>query len=253
MEVLLIVIFGIAGAAFGSFINVCIDRLPAGKSLLYPPSHCDGCQKKLSALELIPVFSYIILRGRCRSCGAKIPLSVLMVELGCGGWTAFLLWYKGLNAEFGVIAFFSLIFVLIGMLDLKHKLVYGIVVFPAIAIALLVDAFVMPRGIINSLEGAGLGAFIIFLPFIVTRGGGMGFGDVEIAILIGLVTGFAEVFVAIMGGIVMGGVVAIVLLATRLKGRKDFIPFGPFLSLAAIITMVWGNSLLHWWLNLFIP
>jgi leader peptidase (prepilin peptidase)/N-methyltransferase len=251
MEIYLTVIFGLMGACFGSFINVLIDRIPAEKSIISPPSHCDACHRRLSGLDLVPVFSYIVLRGRCRYCGAKIPVNVLLVELGCGLWTAFLFWSRGLTAEFAAITFFSYVFIVIGMIDLKHKLVFSGVVYPAIGVALLLNAFVMERGIINSLEGAGVGAVIILLPFLLTRGAGMGFGDVEIAVLIGLVTGFAEVMVPIVGGIVLGGVTAILLLVTRIKGRKDVIPFGPFLSFAAIIAMVWGPDIFHWWMGIF--
>src|SRR5512137_5811 len=107
MEIYLTVLFGIIGACIGSFLNVCIDRLPENKSLLGPPSHCDGCQRKLSVLDLIPIFSYLFLRGRCRTCGAKIPIRVFLVELGCGLLTAFLFWYKGLTLDFAFIAFYS--------------------------------------------------------------------------------------------------------------------------------------------------
>ncbi len=245
------VVFGLMGACFGSFLNVLIDRIPAEKSIISPPSHCDACQRRLTGLDLVPVFSYIFLGGRCRSCGAKIPIAVLLVELGCGLWTAFLFWHYGLTAEFAAATFFSYVFIVIGMIDLKHQEVYSSVVYPAIGVALLVDAFVMDRGIINSLEGAGVGAFIILLPFLITRGAGMGFGDVEIAVLIGLVTGFAEVMVPIVGGIVLGGVAAILLLVFRIKGRKDAIPFGPFLSFAAIVAMVWGPDIFHWWMGIF--
>jgi leader peptidase (prepilin peptidase) / N-methyltransferase len=251
MEIYLIVIVGILGAAIGSFINVCVDRIPAEKSLLAPPSHCDGCQRRLRAWELVPVFSYIFLRGRCQKCGAKIPIQVLLVELGCGLWTAFLMWDKGLTSDFAIAAFFSWVFILIGLLDFKTKLVYGVIVFPAIAIALILAAFVMPHGIINALEGAGLGAAIILIPFLVTRGGGMGFGDVEIALLMGVIAGFYDVVVPILLGIVLGGIAAIILLAFKIRGRKDAIPFGPFLSVGAIVSMVWGAQILHWWLGLF--
>lgn len=239
------------GAAIGSFINVCVDRIPAGKSLTGPPSHCDSCQRKLSILDLFPVFSYIFLRGRCRYCGARIPIQVLLVELGCGLWTALVFWQKGLSSDFAVIAFFSLVFILIGLLDLKTRLVYGVIIWPAIGLALLAAAFVMPQGILNSLGGAALAAGILLIPFLVTRGQGMGFGDIEIALLIGLLAGFYESVVPILLGIILGGIVAIILVAFRLKGRKDAIPFGPFLSIGAIISMMWGVPMLNWWLSLF--
>jgi leader peptidase (prepilin peptidase) / N-methyltransferase len=251
METYLTVIFGILGAAIGSFLSVCADRIPSGKSLISPPSHCDACGHRLSYLDLFPVISYAILRGRCRYCRAKIPLQALLVELGCGLWIALVFWEKGLSVDFGVVAFFSLVFVLIGLLDLKTRLVYRIVIWPAFGIALILSAFVLPQGILNSLEGAALGGGIILIPFLVTRGGGMGFGDVEIALLIGLLAGFYAVVVPIMLGIIMGGIVAIILLVFHLKGRKDSIPFGPFLSLGAMISMLWGMEILKWWLNLF--
>ncbi len=251
MEIYLTVIFGMLGAAIGSFLNVCVDRIPAGRSLTGPPSHCDACQRRLNFLDLFPIFSYIFLRGRCRYCGARIPLQVLLVELGCGLWTALVFWEKGLSVDFAVITFFSWVFILIALIDLKTKLVYGVIIWPAIGIALLAAAFVLPQGIVNSLEGAGLGAGIILIPFLVTRGRGMGFGDVEIALLMGLVAGFWGVLVPILLGIILGGVMAIILLAFRIKGRKDAIPFGPFLSIAAIISMLWGVQILKWWLNLF--
>jgi leader peptidase (prepilin peptidase) / N-methyltransferase len=251
MEVVLAVIFGFIGAALGSFFNVIVDRLPADKSIVSPPSHCDACQRRLTVLDLIPVFSYIALRGRCRGCGAKIPLRVFLVELGCGLYLALLVWFKGTGTEFGLIAFFSFVLILIGLIDLQSQLVIPSIVYPCIAIALILDAFLAQRGIVNSLEGAGVGAAIILVPALVTRGGGMGFGDVEIAVFIGLATGFAEVIVGILGGIILGGVVAILLLVTRIKKRKDAIPFGPFLSVAAIVTLLWGSNILHWYLRIF--
>jgi leader peptidase (prepilin peptidase)/N-methyltransferase len=251
MEILLAVIFGFIGASLGSFFNVCVDRLPADKSIINPPSHCDSCQRRLTLLDNIPIFSYVVLRGRCRTCGARIPLRVFLVELGCGLYLALLVWFKGAGTEFALIAFFSFVLILIGLIDLESQLVLPAVVYPAMAVALILDAFVAQRGILNSLEGAGVGAAIILVPALVTQGGGMGFGDVEIAAFIGLATGFAEVIVGILGGIILGGVVAVLLLATRLKKRKDAIPFGPFLSLAAIAGLLWGPSILHWYLRIF--
>jgi leader peptidase (prepilin peptidase) / N-methyltransferase len=261
MEIYLTVVFGIIGAAIGSFLNVCVDRLPANKSLVSPPSHCDGCGKRLSALELIPIFSYIVLRGRCRKCHTKIPLRVLWVELGTGLLTAFLFWYEGMTLDFAFIAFYSYIFIVIGLIDLKHQLILGIVIFPAILAALIIAPFfikshmmhesIIDHGIVNALIGAGAGAGFILVPYLVTRGRGMGFGDVELAVLIGLATGFGEVFVAILGGVILGGLVAIALLVFRIKKRKEAIPFGPFLSLATIITLIWGTTILNWYVGIF--
>jgi leader peptidase (prepilin peptidase) / N-methyltransferase len=251
MEIYLTVIFGLLGAALGSFINVCVDRLPVDKSIIKPPSHCDACQRLLAPLDLIPIASYIVLRGRCRECGAKIPIRVFLVELGCGAFLALLFWFKGPTAEFALISVFSFVLILVALIDLQHQVVLPLIVYPAIGIALILDAFFTQRGIINSLMGAGVGAGIILVPALITRGNGMGYGDVEIAAFIGLATGFGEVVVGILGGIILGAALAIVLIVTRLKKRKDAIPFGPFLSLGAIIAMLWGSSILKWYLGIF--
>ncbi len=259
MTLYLAIIFGMLGASIGSFINVCVDRLPAGKSLNYPPSHCDSCQRRLLALDLVPVFSYIFLRGRCRYCGAKIPLRVLWVELGCGLFLGLLFWFKGLTLEFVVIAFYSFIFIVIGLIDLQTKLILNKIVYPCLVLVLILDA-VLPylsptaashRNLMNSLVGAGVGFIVLLIPVLVTMGRGMGFGDVKMAALIGLTTGFGEVLVAVLGGIILGGVVAVLLLAFRIKKRKEAIPFGPFLSIAAIVTLIWGTSILHWYLGIY--
>ena len=270
MEIYSIIIFGLLGAAIGSFLNVCADRLPTGQSLMAPASHCDACQRRLTFLDLFPVFSYIFLRGRCRFCGAKIPLRVLWVELGCALFTAFLFWYicihnKGLFLEFAVIAFYSYIYIAIALIDLKHQLILNKIVYPSLIVALVIAPFFVKGGnlaagqfhfgdssigILSALIGAGVGFAFLLIPAIVSRGG-MGFGDVKMAAFIGLTTGFPGVLVAVLGGIIMGGLAAILLLAFRIKKRKEAIPFGPFLSLASIITLIWGSGILNWYLAIY--
>jgi leader peptidase (prepilin peptidase)/N-methyltransferase len=257
MEIYLTVIFGILGAVIGSFLNVCIDRLPENKSLLGPPSHCDKCQRKLSILDLIPVFSYLFLRGCCRSCGAKIPFRVFLVELGCGLLTSFIFWFKGLSLDFAFISFYSYIFIVIGIIDLRTQLILNKIVYPTLVAGLIIAPFFIKGGDgfwghwINALIGAGVGFGFLLIPVLVTLGRGMGLGDVKLAALIGLATGFGEVLVAILGGIILGGIVAVILLAFRIKKRKEAIPFGPFLSLATIVTLLWGTNILNWYIALF--
>jgi leader peptidase (prepilin peptidase) / N-methyltransferase len=260
MEIYLTVILAIMGAAFGSFVNVVVDRLPEGRSLLTPPSHCDACHRRLSALDLVPIFSYLFLRGRCRYCGASIPVQVLLVELGCAVWTAFLFWHIGLSWDLAIIIMYSYLYIAIALIDLRHQLILNKMVFPMLLVALAISPFfiknelphpnIVSWGAVNALIGAAVGFVILLLPALISRGG-MGFGDVKMAALIGLTTGFPEVLVAILGGIILGGLVAIVLLVFKIKKRKEVIPFGPFLSLASIITLVWGNQIFDAWMGLF--
>jgi len=267
MEVTLTFIFALLGIAIGSFLNVCIDRLPAGKSLIRPPSYCDACNQRISTRDLIPVFSYLWLRGRCRYCQVRIPQRVFWVELGSGLLFAFLYyyWYRhyGLNvAEFAVIAFYCCLFIVIGIIDLEHKIILNKMVYPAAVAALVISAF-LPQsgllnlpwpdalsGIVNSIIGGAIGFLILFIPAIINPRG-MGWGDVKMAGLIGLVTGSKLVFAALFLGIIVGGLIAASLLLLKVKKRKELIPFGPFLSLATIATLLWGGDILNWYLALF--
>ena len=264
MEALFIIAFALLGLAVGSFLNVCIDRLPRGESILSPPSHCEACHHKLGAKDLIPIFSYLWLKGRCRYCQAPIPRRLLWVELATGTMFAFLYWwYVVLNPElgiiaFGVMAFYACLFLIIFVVDMEHGIILNKVVYHGMAVALLIAVF-LPQppwitqlwvtGITNFVLGGGIG-FVLFLLIAIISRGGMGWGDVKLAALIGLATGFPLVLVALIAGAILGGLVAIPLLVSKKKGRKEAIPYGPFLSLAAMVTLLWGQEILGWYLGL---
>ncbi|MFH1003622.1 MAG: prepilin peptidase, partial [Chloroflexota bacterium] len=168
METLLTVISGLLGAAVGSFLNVCIDRLPAGKSLAYPPSHCDACQRRLTPLDLIPVVSYLWLRRRCRYCRAPIPRRVLWVELGTGLLFAFIYRQLGLSTQLAVTMFYSALFIVLGVIDLEQKLLLNKIIYPAAGIALIIDGF-LPHspGIVSGLIGGGIGFTLLLIPALI--------------------------------------------------------------------------------------
>ncbi len=254
---MLTVIFALFGTAIGSFLNVCIDRLPRGKSLVYPPSHCDACQHPLAPQDLIPMISYLWLRGRCRYCRAPIPRRPLWVEIGNGLLFAFLYWHYGLSVELAVTILYCGIFVVIMFIDLVHKLIPNKIVYPAAVAALvinlpIVNVFLHQPGIRDALIGGAIGFAFLLIPALINPAG-MGFGDVKMAALIGLATGFPVVLVALVMGVVRGGLVAVLLLLFRIKTRKETIPFGPFLSLATIASLLWGNQILNWYLALYQP
>jgi len=250
MEVILAVVFAVLGVAIGSFLNVCIDRLPAGRSLVYPPSHCDTCQHRLSLKDLIPVFSYLWLRGRCRYCRAPVPKRLLWLEIGTGLLFAFLYWHYGLSAELAVSAFYCCLFIVLRVIDLEHKLILNKIVYPAIVAALIIDVFLPQPGIAYGAIGGAIGFIFLLIPALINPRG-MGWGDVKMAALIGLVTGFPLVFAALLMGVIIGGLVAGTLLLLKIKKRKESIPFGPFLSLATIAALLWGSDILNWYLGLF--
>ena len=257
MEALFIFVFALLGFAVGSFLNVCLDRLPRDESILNPPSHCQACHHRLAAKDLIPVFSYLWLRGRCRYCQVSIPKRLLWVELATAGMFAFLYGSYGLTPKLGVMAFYTCLFIIILVSDLEHGLILNKVVYPGMAAALLFALF-LPQpwitqlkfhGIANFVVGGSTG-FVLFLLIAIISRGGMGWGDVKLAALIGLATGFPLVLVTLIMGAIMGGLVAVALLIAKKKGRKEAIPFGPFLSLATLVTLLWGSGILNWYLRL---
>ena len=148
MEIFLIAVFALLGTAIGSFLNVCIDRLPHKKSIFYPPSHCDACHHPLSAKDLIPVFSYLWLRRRCRYCNAPIPSRTFWVEVGGGFLFALLYWHYGLSAELAAAAFYGSLFVVIMVIDIEHRLILNRIVYPATVVALIIVFFQPQPGIL---------------------------------------------------------------------------------------------------------
>lgn len=255
MEVFYIIGFTILGMALGSFFNVCIDRLPREESVLNPPSYCEACHHRLGAKDLIPIFSYLWLKGRCRYCHKPIPRRLFVVELATAAIFPLLYLGYGLTSEFGVIAFYVCLFLIVFVIDVERRLILNRVVYPGMALALLI-AGVTPQqwllewwrlGIISSLVGGGIG-FVIFLLIAIISRGGVGWGDVKLCALIGLAVGFPLVFIALLIGIVLGGVVALALLVSKRRGRREAIPFGPFLSLGAVITLIWWGELLGYFL-----
>ena len=254
MEGVLIAIFALLGMLVASFLNVCIDRLPGGQSLLFPGSRCPSCHHRLAVRDLVPVFSYLQLRGRCRYCRTPIPRRVLWVEIGTGVLFAGLFWLYGLSIELAVAAFFSSLFIVLMVIDLEHRLILNRVVYPAMAVALLTSAFLSQSEIVPNIKysaiGGGIGLVLFLLIVLISRGG-MGWGDVKMAALIGLITGFPLVFVALFLAVVLGGLAAVILLLLKVKKRKEGIPFAPFLSIAAIVTLLWGGSILNWYLGMF--
>lgn len=247
--------FGVLGACIGSFLNVVVDRLPNKKSLLRPPSACDSCGRRLSAPDMVPVFSYILLKGRCRSCGAHIPLRVLLVELVTG--IIFTLFYLqlGLTFELAVALIYSSIFIAIFIIDLERGIIPNLIVYPAAVLGLGMSFFRTDIDFVSALIGGAVGLVFLLLPLLVSeivfKIHGMGPGDVKMAALIGITTGFPLVFIAILGAIFLGALVGVFLLLAKKRGRKDAIPFGTFLSIFTIITLAWGQQILNWYLQLY--
>jgi len=258
MDIILAIIIGLLGLAIGSFLNVCIDRLPANEKLSYPPSHCGACQHPLHPIDLIPVISYLLLRGKCRYCGAGIPQRILWVELTSALMFATLFWFNGLTVHFAVLAFYYCVLTVIFVIDMERQLILNKIVYPVAIISLLISVLTyedgMVAGLVQSLIGMGVGVVIILLVVVLgsllLRMEAMGMGDVKMAGLMGLMLLWQNFLVALMLAIVGAGLLAIALLIFKRKGRKDAIAFGPFLAVGTFVALLWGTNILDWYLAL---
>lgn len=251
------------GASIGSFLNVAADRLPRGQSLLSPPSHCPACGRRLTPLELVPVLSYIALRGRCYRCRSSIPLRIPVVELTAGLLALYLWRASALSPASLVLMLYVSLFLLLAVIDLEHGIIPDALVYPALGLSLLLAPWWQDLGLgreflgnagrgqllLGSLVGGAIGSgFFGLVVAIYPRG--MGLGDVKMAGLIGLAGGVPGILVALMVSIVSGGLVAALLLGSGLRRRGQSMPFGPFLALGGVAGLLWGDGLWHWYLGL---
>lgn len=235
-------VFALTGLSVGSFLNVCIDRLPLRQSIISPPSHCPSCHRKIAASDLVPLFSYLRLRGRCRYCGVHIPSRVPVVEFLTGLIFALLYWKFGLSTELAMSLVYTGLLLTVFFIDLEHQLILNKVIYPSIVIAFAFSFFWPDLEVVDALIGGAIGFGLILLIVIIFPSG-MGEGDAKLALMMGLMTGYPNIFIALYIAIIAGGLMAAFLLLSRLKKRGEAIPFGPFLATAVMITLLYGEEI----------
>lgn len=233
--------FALLGLVVGSFLTVVVHRVPREESVVAPRSRCPSCGAEIRAIDNIPLVSYLLLRGRCRHCGRRISPAYPLIELGTAGlFAATALSFEDTWTA-GILAPFLALMLALGIIDARHRIVPNRVTYPAVALFTLsiVVASLLGGGVapVDGLLGLLLYAAPLFLiALAVPRG--MGMGDVKLAALIGLVlgaVGLRYVAVAAALGIVGGGVGALAAMAVLRLGRKEHIPFGPFLAAGAVV------------------
>lgn len=251
----------IFGLLIGSFLNVCIYRMPREESVVVAPSHCTGCGTRIKPYDLIPVLSFIILRGKCRSCGAKVSWRYPLIELLTGAVFCVLLYFFGLTADFAAMIFMMSILIATFFIDLEHQIIPDELVIAGLvggAILFVYNIFYPvsyfgDRHWWNPLLGMVLGAGIVTLIIIIGAKfygeDAMGGGDMKIFAPIGLFLGWKMTLIALFLSIVLGGVISGLLLLFKIRKGKDPIPFGPFIVLGTFITMLWGWDILLWYLS----
>lgn len=195
------------------------------------------------------MISYVVLRGRCRKCGIHIPIRILMVEALTGSIFGYIGFKYGFTMEGITLAAYSCILIIVFFIDLEKMLVLNVVVLPTTAFALVFSIFLPDVGILSAIYGTLVATGIMLLVYLISRGG-MGEGDVKLAMFIGAANGFPLVLAGLFIAIVGSGVLATFLLVTKLKRRRDAIPFGPFLATGALITMFWGQQIVDIYLDM---
>lgn len=240
-------------ALLGSFLNVCISRLPRGESIVSPPSHCPRCRTAIRCYDNIPLVSFAILGGRCRACREPISWRYPLVEALAVLVGLLVLWRLGSTWD-GLRAFvLSLLLIAVAFTDLETLLIPNRITLPGIVAGLLLRLYPSPREVMDGLWGGLVAGGIFYLimwvsPMVFGREG-MGFGDVKLAAMMGAFLGLSVGLVAVFLGVVAGGVTAIVLLLSGLRRLGEYLPFGTFLALGGVLAALWGRPLLAWYLG----
>lgn len=249
------ILISLYGLLIGSFLNVCIYRIPREESIAFPPSHCPNCGTSLKWYNLVPVFSFIVQRGKCGYCGEKISPQYPIVEL-LNAISYLIIYTKfGLSLEFFFYAIIFSLLIVVTFIDLKEMIIPDILIILILVISviykiLLYILYSKSPDLLNSIGGLVLSSLLFILIIIVSKGG-MGGGDVTLIGALGFILGIKRIFLTIFLSFILGAIISIFLLITKIKGRKDPIPFGPFIILGFFIVIFWGEQLLAWYMNLF--
>ncbi len=247
------------GAVIGSFLNALLWRLRTGESVAKGRSYCPCCHHTLAARDLVPIFSYLFLGGKCRYCRKGIHPSYVMVELAVGVlFTVFAVRafaepvlsdaaLAGLLRDWYAAAVLTVVFVF----DLRYMIIPRSVTLPATVI-LAAASFLLGTGLITIALGLAVGAGFFFLQHLVSKGRWIGGGDINLGGLMGVLLGWPHILVAFFMAYVTGAIVGVVLLAGKRVAWKGQLPFGTFLSAATIVTMLWGEKILTWYFHLIV-
>jgi leader peptidase (prepilin peptidase)/N-methyltransferase len=248
------VLLFVLGGCIGSFLNVCIVRIPEKLSIIKPPSHCPRCKKPIAFYDNIPLLSYIILAGRCRNCKLPIPFRYFVVELLTAvALPVLFLWY-GLSLPLALSFVFCAALIVITFIDLQLQIIPDVISLPGIPLCFLCS-FVVPwttplESGIGILVGGGVLYGVAAGYYFLKKKEGMGGGDIKLLAMIGAFLGWKGALVALVVGAFAGSIIGVTVMLLKGKDMKYAIPFGPFLSFGALCSLLYGAELLHWYLRL---
>ena len=246
---ILIIVF-IYGLVIGSFLNVCIYRLPAGESIVSPPSHCSSCNKRLTALELIPVLSYLLQGGKCRSCRIRISPRYPLIELAVGLLFLFTFSLLGSNLNAVFVALLASLLLAIAIIDTEHYIIPNSLNLAIFILGILYNLFSAEisflNGILSTLAVAG---FFLFLGGVLFKGK-LGGGDVKLSAALAMWLGFPDIALMVFLASLSGLIFTLIGLVLKRREKSDPVPFGPFLALGALITIFWGQMIWAWYFGI---
>ena len=254
MQLFIYTIIITLGLLIGSFLNVCIYRIPKDESIAFPPSHCFNCGKNLRPLDLIPVVSYVFLRGKCGNCKTHISMQYPIIEITNSLVYLLLFMHFGLTLSFGFYAILSSILIVITIIDYYHKIIpdrLNLMILIMGVVFKLTTLFVLKGEgeLIGSLLGFLIGGGIFLLIALATNGA-MGGGDIKIMAALGVWFGVKGILLITLLSFIIGAIVSVVLLITKVKSRKDEIPFGPFICIATFLAMLYTDEIIDIYFNL---
>lgn len=248
-----VVLIFILGLIVGSFSNVCIYRIPRNESIIYPASHCPKCRSNISPKDNIPLFSYILLKGRCRNCKSKISIQYPIVELLTGLTYLIIYLAYGLSVQTLIYIILSSALIIIAFIDLHEQVIPEVISLPGMVIGLILGFFVPYISFINSALGIVIGGGIILVirlaGSLIFKKESMGIGDIELAAMIGAFLGWRYIMISLFLGFFLGALAGILLILSKIKSREDVIPFGPFIVLGSFITLLWGEKIISWYIG----
>jgi len=250
------------GAVVGSFLNVCIARLPEKKSLVRPGSHCPTCSTPIRWYDNVPLFSFLILRGKCRQCGTSISFQYPAVELLTAVLFVLLVRQFPNPVALGIYAVFTCSLIVVTFIDFKHYIIPDEISIPGVFIGLAVSLLpnsltggqMVSGSFFNSLIGCIVGGGLLYLTALfslaVFKKEGMGGGDIKLLAMVGAFLGWKLALMTIVLGSVLGAIVGVTLIGLGVKKRTDYIPFGPFLALAAILSLLYGDIIFSLYMSM---
>lgn len=248
MDTLAYLIVITVGLLFGSFTNVIIARMPVGESIVFPPSHCPYCHERLKALDLVPVFSYLFLRGHCRYCQQAISIRYLLVEILCAllFMGVYLRWGLTMTTMSGWV--FTVILLGAAFIDIDHGIIPDRLTYPGIIIGLVLSFWTL--GFLPALWGLLAFGGLMFAAALISNGG-MGGGDVKLAAVIGAFTGITGSAITLLLSSFSGAIFGLIIMAVYKTGRKTPIKFGPFLAISAYIAFLFADAIALCYLGFF--